>query len=286
MLLATLALATLSACGIAMKIGYGQAAPLAFRWLDGFVDFEAQQATRVRAALDDFMAWHRRTQLPDYVRLLGRAEEEIAGDATGAQMCGWVQDLRGRLDAMVERAMPTLVEVLPTLTPQQIVNIETKYAERNDAYRSEFLQRDPAKRRREQAKRELERAESLYGRLDRAQIDLIQRSVADSPLDGERTLAERIQRQQDLLETVRKLAAPGAAPSPREVEGQVRAWLGRIERSPRDDYRRYAERLTEHNCAFAATLHNSTTPAQRRNAATRLKGYGEDFRSLAGTPNG
>ena len=37
----------------------------------------------------------------------------------------------------------------------------------------------------------------------------------------------------------------------------------------------------EFNCAFAATLHNSTTAAQRRIAAAKLAGWAADLRYLA-----
>ena len=270
-------------CGVAMKFGYGQAAPLAYRWLDGYVEFEPKQETRVRGALDEFMVWHRKTQLRDYVQLIGKAENEIAGDVSGERMCGWVQDVRTRLDALLERAMPAMVEVLPTLQPNQISNIEKKQVERNEDWRDDYLQRDSAKRKREAVKRELERAESLYGRLEREQKALIEKSVAESPLDGERSYALRLGRQRDLLDTLRRVAAPGTAP--KDVEAQVRGYVKRIERSPREEDRRYAQQVTDYNCAFAAALHNTTTPSQRRHAAKKLKGYGEDFRALAGDPS-
>ena len=38
-------------------------------------------------------------------------------------------------------------------------------------------------------------------------------------------------------------------------------------------YRRYAERLADYNCSFAAALHNATSAAQRRAAVKKLKGY-------------
>lgn len=284
LLVALGALLAVAGCGVAMKFGYGQAAPIAYRWLDGFVDFEPKQEVRVRLALDDFMLWHRKTQLRDYVQLLGKAEGEIAGDITPERMCVWVQDVRVRLDALLDKAMPAMVEVLPSLTPLQIANIERKQVERDEAWRDDNLQRDPVKRRREAVKREVERAEGLYGRLEKDQRSLIEKSVAESPADAERSYAERLRRQQDLVETIRSVAQPGVAP--KDVEAQVRGYVKRIERSPREEFRRYAQQVTDYNCAFAATLHNATTPAQRRHAARKIKGYGEDIRALAGDPPG
>lgn len=278
--LVLLAAALLGGCGVAMKFGYGQAAPLAYRWLDGYVEFEPKQEVRVRGALDEFMAWHRKTQLRDYAQLLAKAEGEVAGDVSAERMCGWVQDVRARLDTLLERAMPAMVDVLPTLAPNQIAAIERKQVERNAEWRDDFLQRDPAKRRREAVKREVERAEGFYGRLEKEQRELVERSVAASPMEAERTYAERLHRQKDLVETIRRIAATD--PPAREIEAQVRGYVKRIERSPREDYRRYAEKVTAHNCAFAASLHNTTTEAQRKHAARKLKGYGDDVRALAG----
>jgi hypothetical protein len=71
-----------SACGMALRLGYNQGTSLAFRWLDGYAEFDDAQSLRVRAALEEWFAWHRRTQLPDYVELLARARGELPGPAT------------------------------------------------------------------------------------------------------------------------------------------------------------------------------------------------------------
>ena len=73
-----LVLAALSGCGMALKLGYGQGSALAFRWLDGYADFDDAQSLRVRAALDEWFAWNRRTQLPDYADALSRVARGAA----------------------------------------------------------------------------------------------------------------------------------------------------------------------------------------------------------------
>ena len=59
----------------------------------------------------------------------------------------------------------------------------------------------------------------------------------------------------------------------------------RMARSPREAYRGYQEKLENYNCAFAAMLHNATTPAQRQAAAAKFKGWENDLRILAGSPD-
>ena len=70
--LVVLLAAALSGCSM-LQIGYGQLDTILFRWLDRYVAFDDAQSLRARTALDDALAWHRRTQLPDYVQQIGRA---------------------------------------------------------------------------------------------------------------------------------------------------------------------------------------------------------------------
>ncbi len=261
-----------------LKLGYGQASPLAFRWLDGYVDFDDAQSLRAKAALDEAMSWHRRSQLPDYVELLVRAQAEVVGEATPERMCAWAKELRARVDPALQYLAPAIAEVASTLTPQQIAHIEKRFVESNDEWRDDHLQRDLRKRKRVAVEREVERAEMLYGGLDDTQKELVARALAASPYDPEQRLAERQRRQQETLALIRRLreASVGRA----EALAQVRAYLQGIERSTRESYRGYAERLAAHNCAFASELHNVTSAAQRAAAVKKLKGYEADLRAL------
>jgi hypothetical protein len=268
----------LPGCSSLLKFGYSQASLLGYRWLDSYVDFDEAQAARVRAALDDAMTWHRRSELPGYVELLVRAEGEATGDTTPEQMCAWGRELRSRIDPVLQYLAPTIAEVALTLTPTQIAHIEKRYAESNDEWRDEHWQSDPRKRQRAAVKREIERAEFLYGRLDEAQRELVARAVAASPYDAELAFGERQKRQQDMLALARRLREGGIGRD--DAVTQVRVYLQRLDHSPREGYRAYAERLAAHNCRFASELHNATSAAQRQAAVQQLKGYESDLRAL------
>ena len=63
----------------------------------------------------------------------------------------------------------------------------------------------------------------------------------------------------------------------------ARATCSGIDRSPRESYRRYAERVDGAQLrAWRAQLHNATSAAQRREAAKKLTGYEADLRALIG----
>jgi Family of unknown function (DUF6279) len=277
--LATALVLVLQGCSL-VKLGYGQASPLAFRWLDRYVDFDDAQSLKVRSALDDALAWHRRTQLPDYVQLLALAEAEVAADATPERMCAWAGEIRSRVEPALQYLAPTIADVVVTLSPAQLARIEKRFAETNDDYRDDHLQKSPQRRHRAEVEREVERAEMLYGRLDAGQRDLVANSVSTSPYIAEIAFAERKDRQQDVLSLVRRLREAHAGRDDAIV--QVRAYLNGIDHSPRESYRRYAARVTAHRCALASDLHNAASAAQRREAAKKLAGYRADLRELMG----
>jgi len=278
------ALCTLLLAGCsAVRFGYNQAPELVYWWLDGYADFDATQSPRVREALAQWFAWHRRSQLPDYADLLARAQADVLADTSPERACRWWAELRRRGELAAEQALPYAAGLIPTLSPQQLQHVERRQAKVNDEFRSEYLARDPAQRLKDSVKRAVERAEFLYGTLDDSQRERVAQLVAASPFDPELWFAERLHRQQDALRVMRRLTSE---PAPRDTAlAALRAHVERTSRSPREHYRRYQERLESFNCGFAAGLHNATTPAQRQAAAARLKGWEVDLRALSARPD-
>lgn len=270
---------TMNAGCSALRFGYNQAADLAYWWLDGFVDFNDAQTLQVRDGLVSWFAWHRSSQLPDYAQLLARAQVEVAADSTPARVCDWWGTLGGRIDSALQRAVPAGAELMLSIGPAQIQHMERRYAKANDEFRDDFLQANPAKRRKVSMDRAIDRAELLYGKLDDTQREQVARSMAQSPFDPELWFSERKRRQQDALQILRRLSAEGAGRD--KAEAALRAYIERWSRSPREEYRRYSEALQTFNCGFAASLHNSTSAAQRQVAVQRLKGWEADARALA-----
>jgi hypothetical protein len=128
-------------------------------------------------------------------------------------------------------------------------------------------------------KRTLERAEMLYGKLDGAQRKWVQDEVAASPFGPEVWLAERMRRQQDLLQMLRQLQH--THPGKEQAEAAIRGYYRRIGESPDARWRAYNTQLVAYNCEFAAQLHNHTTPAQRRQALDKIKRWQVDMLALA-----
>jgi hypothetical protein len=274
----TLALAALSACS-ALRLGYNQAPQLAYWWLDGYLEVDDTQAPALRDAIRGWFRWHRSSQLTDYAALLARAQAQLAEPVTPEQVCQLSDEVGTKLAAAFDRAVPAIVELARTVTPEQLTHLQRKYAKNNAKYRDEYLQDGAEQRLKATVKRIVDRAETLYGRLDDTQRERVAQAAADSPFDAAGWLAERQLRQQLIVQTLRRLSSDAVPPD--EAQAAVRGIYEQTFQSPREPYRRYQQRLSQYNCQFAARVHNQMTPEQRRRAVVRLKGWEDDLRALA-----
>lgn len=279
LLAALLAISSLlSGCG-AVRFIYGQGPDLTYWWLDGYVDFSDRQTPHARDVIVNWFGWHRATQLPDYAQFLARLQAQATEPVTPAQVCRLYDEAWGRIDPMLDRALPMAVETVQSLTLQQIAHMERKYAKVNQEFRSDYLQPDPEERLKKSVDRAVDRAETLYGSLDDEQRERVARGVAASPFDPQLWLGERMLRQQEALQTLRRLVVE--RPAADQTVAALRVLVQHALRSPREVYTSYQDRLYQYNCNLAAKLHNSTSREQRQTAVKKLRSWEEDARSLA-----
>jgi uncharacterized coiled-coil protein SlyX len=278
---ALLGAALLAGCGgLTLRLSYGQGPRLLYWWIDNYVEVSAAQAPAVREAIGSWFRWHRATQLAGYADLVARLQPRILEPTTPQAVCGIWHDVRAQGDVALEHALPPIAAFVRTLTPGQLRNIERRFAKANAEFREEHLEPDPAQRKRAALRRSRDRVEMLYGPLHQAQRERLVQAQAASPFDPERWNAERVHRQEDILHTLRGLLDERTA-APAQVQARLGALVKRLQTSPRDDYRAYQERLTAHNCAVSAEIHNTATPAQREHARMRLREWERDLREMA-----
>ncbi len=270
--------AALSACST-LRVGYDTGPTLAWWWIDGYADFSGAQAARVKDDIRSWFSWHRKAQLPGYADWLAATRQQIGDSITPAQACRWMDEGRRLLDPALDRALVAAAAWVPTLTEAQLRHLEQRYAKNISDMRADYLQPDPAKRHQAALKRTLERMETFYGGLDEEQRKLLSDAVQAAPLDAEAWLHDRVRRQQDTVQTLRRLQAERA--DAERITTTLRVLAERNELSPVPAFRAHQQRLKDYNCAMAARLHAAMKPAQRQHLQDRLAGWEADLRALA-----
>jgi Family of unknown function (DUF6279) len=271
-------LLAVQACS-AIRLAYNQAPDFIYWWMDGYVDFNEAQSPKVREEIAKLFAWHRANELPKLAALLQKTQTQAPGSVTNAQACTLFDEARVLFDNITERALPPMAEFVLTLTPEQLEHLQTKYKKSNEEYQRDFMFGSAAEKAASRLKRAVERSERFYGSLDEAQLTAVKRSIEISSFDAQRSFAERIRRQGDALQMLRKLIADKATPV--QAQAALRAYIQRSVQSPDARYREYANKLVQEGCQSFADVHNSTTKEQRVKMVETLKGYEGDVRVLA-----
>lgn len=269
--------AALGACS-AIRLAYNNLPTVSYWWLDGYLDFDNEQAPKVRDELSQLLDWHRHNELPRIASLLQEAQALAPGEVTPAQVCAMADRIRERLLAVTDRAETAGAQLALSLTAAQLQQLERKYAKNNATYRKEWLDRTPAQVQEKRYDQFLDRTEDFYGRLSTEQRELLRQQVAQSVFDPRLADAERRQRQQEALVLLRGFVAD--KPSPAEARAALHAYIQRVAAPPPGPWRDRQQALLEEGCRNTAALHNGTAASQRAQAVRRLQAYQDDLRQL------
>lgn len=264
--------AVLSGCSL-LRVGYEQAPTLVYWRLDRLAGFTPAQAPRVREAIGQWFAWHRREELPRYAEALARLQQELLQDTTPPRACRWLDELSAWRDTAWDRAVPLLAPLARDLDADQLGRLAQQLQRNDEALRREMLPEDPAERAQAQVQRAVQRAQRLYGRLDAEQRAWLAQALAEARLDPQVWFAERQRRQADLLETLARLREREAGLP--QTQAALQAVYRRAVSPPSSSPAQAAA------CGLLAGLHNRTTAAQRHTAVQRLRGWEADLRALA-----
>ena len=247
-----------------LQFAYNSAPELTYWWLDGFLDFNAEQKPQVRADIQSMFAWHRSQQLGQYITWLERAQTLAARNINAEEVCALYDEALDSLDHVVKELEPRAVRMLLTMDAAQVEQLQKQYNKKNRDWRKEWLQGTPDELLDHRTDKGVEQAEKFYGRLDNSQKQLLRQLAKNSGFDPRMSYLLRLRRQADSVDTLRKLSTHA-----KDTDAFALEWRQLVERTrvtPDPMLRQYSLHLSKANCASVASLHNATTPAQRERA--------------------
>jgi hypothetical protein len=277
---ALLAGLALSGCSVA-RLGYNNAPELTHWWFDGYVDFDAAQSRQVRADLHTLLDWHRKEELPLLEDLLKNMQPSATEPVAAKEVCWLYSYLLTRVKTVSYEMVPYAAGVVATLKPAQLEHIASEYEKRNRDWREEWVDGTSAELGERRVKFVTERAQWFYGKLGEEQVRVLREHVLASGFDPAIQYREILRRQQDTLQTLRRLRAMSPPASAQTIQDELRDLLARTLRPPDPAYLQYLDMIVAQGCEMAAALHNSTTSAQRQSLLKTLHGFEADAHILA-----
>jgi hypothetical protein len=264
----------------AIRLGYGNADSLARWWIDQYVDLAPDQDVLLRERLLRFHAWHRKTQLPDYVEVLRQGRAFAAGQPNARDALALSEGIIRRGRTMADQAAPDIADFLASVSPAQIERMSARFAEKNADFSKEAkLGENEAAQRKVRYKRLLERAEYWFGDFNDTQQAALRQLVEGQNAGTQFWYDERLRRQSEWLDLVRKVQSERP---PRERAIQLlRDYAARFD-LPGDPARLpQAIALRRASAELAVAIHALTTPPQRAHAQHKLDDLIRDFTELS-----
>ena len=274
--------ACLCACSLVVT-GYNNAPQLLMvTWIDPHLDLTAAQSRQTKADLTQVLAWHRQQQLPLYADWLVRMQQLAPQQVQAEQVCRLADEIRDSLKPLAAQMETPLATLALSLQAPQLDTMKARFDKDNSTWRQDWKLDGSSQDRLEvQTEKGQKNAERFYGKVSKAQQAQLRLLAQSSGFDAERTYAERLRQQTDMLQTLQTIGT--AQRNLTTARPTVRDWLQRSLNTPDEDDAAYLKKRQALNCQAAAQFHNSTTAEQRANAVKVLKGYEADVRELMRT---
>ena len=275
-----IALLALTAACSTIRFSYNHGDTLLYWWLDAYVDFEGDQSDWVKRDIGELFQWHRKTQLHDYAALLGTFQRQLAGNPTQADLIGDYREMRSRTETLAMKAVPDMVDLARSLTPDQIAQMEERFKKKNDEYRRKFVSGSVEKRQEARFDKSMEQFKLWFGSFNREQEAALRRASDARPLDSATWLEERIQRQRKILALTRKIQQekPSKEQTGAMITALVHDFFTHMEAPERKGfYDTYINATT----TYILTAIKIATPAQKAHAQKRMQGWIDELNALA-----
>ena len=254
----------------AMRVAYDNADTFLHWRVTSYVEVTGKAADEVDERIDDFLAWHRARALPQYAHLSTDAARRMAAGLSPADLVWGYDSLVVQAKESLHEAAVRVAPMLDRMTPEQLAQLEKRFAEDNRKFSRENRGSEKDRRNR-RAKRTVQRLEEWVGKLSKAQVERVRQFSERVPLYEE--LRERDHRriQGDLLAMFRA----------REAQKRLPAYADHWDRG-REPALVAANRVwrTEFD-KMLLDLDRTLSAEQRTRAVTRLRGFSEDFAALA-----
>lgn len=226
-LLTLLGIALLVAACSRTELLYDNAGWLIARWTSNLLDPDDDQRQRWRGLIDTAMEQHRSRLLPDVVVLLDQAGQRVERGLQRADLQCLLSSTDGLLKDHARFAIPTVVQVLGDLSPDQLAHYAEQLAERNREYREDYLHDDLAERETLRVERFVERVEYWTGDLSTEQLRVVESVIVQIPDVADDWLRYR-ERQQSRL-----LALLEGGEGARRLKGFLTSWW--VDQDGRDE---------------------------------------------------
>jgi hypothetical protein len=273
-------MAMLTACST-IRFTYNHGDTLLYWWLNAYLDLDSDQSDWVKKDIDNLFQWHRTTQLRDYAGLLTKMQRQMGdGNVTQEELLSDYRDIKARTELLAFKALPQLADLAMSVKPDQIGQMEQKFAKNNDKFRKEFMSGSVDDQKKARFKKAMDQFELWFGSFSRDQEAQLRRASDARPLDNDVFMQERVLRQKKIVALLRRVhdQKMNKEQTMSAIHDLLRDMFDRTEAPER---KAFYDAYVDNTAKFILTAVKLTTPQQKQHAQQRMQGWINDFNALA-----
>jgi hypothetical protein len=167
-----------------------------------------------------------------------------------------------------------------SVKPDQIGQMEQKFAKNNDKFRREFMSGSAEDQHKARFKKAMSQFELWFGSFSRDQEAQLRRASDARPLDNDVFLQERVLRQKKIVALLRRVhdQKMNKEQAMSAIHDLLRDMFDRMEAPER---KAFYDAYVDNTAKFILTAIKLTTPQQKQHAQQRMQGWINDFNALA-----
>lgn len=272
-------------------LGYGcSTASLVYRnadWylqhkINGYTSFNAQQKNLIRQDISDYMRWHRKNALPQYIIFLQNLNGAAQYD--GQSRVENVTLLRARLmnlyrKTLVPAIRPT-AEILSMLDNRQIQELDSNFAEDIQKQKHEELDISHDEYLDKRADKNISFLKWLAGNMSAEQERRIREMSRHLPVVGDIYIQNREANQSRLIALLNDHAGEGHA-NEEKITAFLSSWLLAPEASRTAQQQRAIQSFETASDEMIAQIQGMLTVTQKEHIHKMISSYIDDMRTLS-----
>lgn len=273
-------MAMLAACST-IRFTYNHGDTLLYWWLNAYIDLDSDQSDWVKKDINNLFQWHRTTQLRDYAGLLNKMQRQMGdGNVTQDELLSDYRDIMARTELLAFKALPQLADLAMSIKPDQIAQMEQKFAKNNDKFRKEFMSGSVEDQHKARFKKAMDQLELWFGSFSREQEAQLRKASDARPLDNDVFLQERVLRQKKIVTLLRRVHDQklNKDQTMAAIHDLLRDFFGRVDAPER---KAFYDAYVDSTSKFILSAIKLTTPQQKQHAQQRMQGWINDFNALA-----
>lgn len=178
-------------------------------WVEDYVTMTADQKQQLNSDIEQLRQWHCSAELPRYQAWLVEVESDVSSNPPDKATVDYhQQQLFSFFPSLLEKATPIAVNLLSSLSDEQVQELADNMAQSQREMEDEFLADSLEATAEARAERTAERVERWLGDLNSEQRDIVRQWSANRGEQTEIWLQGRRNWQLALLELLEKRNAP------------------------------------------------------------------------------